>query len=136
MIEFHLDSSSGVAAYMQIVHQVKRAMRLGLLRKDDQLPTVREVVAQLAINPNTVLKAYRHLEMEGLVAGRQGQGTFVLQTLAGPELAGHTELRTEFLAWLDRATALGLGDEDIAALVASTLDERFRTLQQEEDGAA
>jgi len=136
LIEFHLDIGRGVAAYMQIVHQVKRAMRLGLLRKDDQLPTVREVVAQLAINPNTVLKAYRQLEMEGLVAGRQGQGTFVLRTLAGPELAGHAELRAELTEWLERASAFGLDEEDIAALVASTLEERVRALKQEEDGAA
>ncbi len=135
MIEFHLDSGSGVAAYMQIVHQVKRAMRLGLLRKGDQLPTVRDVVAQLAINPNTVLKAYRQLEMEGFVAGRQGQGTFVQQTLAGPELAGHTELLTGLNDWFARARELGLDEEDIAALVLSALEARSR-VSEKEDGAA
>ena len=97
MIEFHLDGGSGVSAYMQVVHQVKQALRLGMLRPGDQLPTVRDVVAALAINPNTVLKAYRELELEGLVAGRQGQGTFVLKSLAGPALAGHAELRAELV---------------------------------------
>ena len=64
MIEFHLDPRSGVAPYLQIVQQVKEALRLGVLDVGDQLPTVREVVADLAINPNTVAKAYRELERE------------------------------------------------------------------------
>ena len=70
MIEFHLDSRSGVSPYLQIVQQVRQALRLGLLREGDQLPTVKEVVAQLAINPNTVLKAYRELEHQGLAGAR------------------------------------------------------------------
>ena len=73
------DSHSGVPSYLQIVQQVKHALRLGLLEVGDQLPTVREVVAQITINPNTVLKAYRDLEREGLVESRPGQGTFVRQ---------------------------------------------------------
>ena len=64
MIEFHLDGRSGVAPYMQLIQQVRQAMRLGLLREGDQLPTVKDVVAEVAINPNTVLKAYRELEYE------------------------------------------------------------------------
>ena len=81
MIEFHLDGRSGVAPYMQLIQQVRRAMRLGLLIEGDQLPTVKDVVAKVAINPNTVLKAYRELEYEGLVAARPGVGTFVTRTL-------------------------------------------------------
>src|SRR5437764_15235304 len=83
-MEFHRDSRSGLAPYLQIVEQVKEASRLGLITPGDQLPTVREVVTQLAVNPNTVLKAYRVLEYEGLVQGRPGQGTFVVGTLGGP----------------------------------------------------
>ena len=83
MIEFHLDARSGVSPYLQLVHQVRQALRLGLLREGDQLPTVKDVVAGLAINPNTVLKAYRELEHEGLVAARPGIGTFVTGTLDG-----------------------------------------------------
>src|SRR5690348_5392889 len=82
MIAFHLDTHTGVPAYLQIVQQVKQALRLGLLTAGDQLPTVREVVERVVINPNTVLKAYRELEREGLVASRPGQGTFIIQTLA------------------------------------------------------
>ena len=84
MIEFHLDTRSGVSAYQQLVQQVRRALRLGLLSVGDQLPTVKDVVGQLAINPNTVLKAYRELEHAGLVAARPGLGTFVTATLGEP----------------------------------------------------
>lgn len=136
MIEFHLDGGSGVAAYMQVVHQVKQALRLGMLRPGDQLPTVRDVVAALAINPNTVLKAYRELEMEGLVAGRQGQGTFVLKSLAGPALAGHAELQAEFVEWLERAWKAGMDDESIAALLATTLRGQIALRTKRDEGAA
>src|SRR5260221_14774826 len=89
-IEFRLDAGSGVPTYLQLVQQVEHALRLGYLKPGDQLPKVRDVVASLAINPNTVLKAYRNLEMKGLAAGRPGQGTFIEGTfsqLALPELA-------------------------------------------------
>src|ERR671938_340857 len=99
LIEFHLDSRSGVAPYLQLVHQVRQAMRLGVLREGDQLPTVKEVVANVAINPNTVLKAYRELEHEGLVAARPGVGTFVTMTLAGPSLAAYGPLRQDLRRW-------------------------------------
>ncbi|CAA9569244.1 MAG: Transcriptional regulator, GntR family [uncultured Thermomicrobiales bacterium] len=136
MIEFHLDGGSGVSAYMQVVQQVKQALRLGMLRPGNQLPTVRDVVAALAINPNTVLKAYRELELEGLVAGRQGQGTFVLKSLAGPALADHAELRAELVDWLQRAWTAGMDDESIAALVATTLREQIKSRASGEEGAA
>ena len=95
MIEFHLDTRSGVAPYQQIVQQVRRALKLGLLHEGDQLPTVKEVVARIAINPNTVLKAYRELEHDGLVAARPGVGTFVTKTLSDPSLAAHGPLRQD-----------------------------------------
>jgi len=122
VIEFHLDGRSGVAPYMQLIHQVRQALRLGLLRKGDQLPKVKDVAARLAINPNTVLKAYRELEYEGLVAARPGIGTFVTGTLAGGEsLAAHGPLRRELQRWLAKARRAGLDDESIEALFASTL---------------
>ena len=76
MIAYRLDTRSGLAPYLQLVQQTKDALRLGVLHPGDQLPTVKEVVASIAINPNTVLKAYRELEREGLVEGRPGVGTF------------------------------------------------------------
>ena len=98
MIEFTLDGRSGVSPYLQVVQQVRQALRLGLLREGDQLPTVKDVVATLAINPNTVLKAYRELERDGLVAARPGVGTFVTRTLAGDSLAAHEPLRRDLRA--------------------------------------
>jgi GntR family transcriptional regulator len=123
VIEFHLDGRSGVAPYLQLVQQVRRAMRLGLLTEGDQLPTVKDVVAKVAINPNTVLKAYRELEYEGLVAARPGVGTFVTKTLADESLAAHEPLRAELGAWIARARAAGLDAESIEALFVTT----FRT---------
>src|SRR6202023_3974389 len=107
-IGFHLDSRSGVSPYLQIVQQVRRALRLGLLREGDQLPTVKDVVTRLAINPNTVLKAYRELEYQGLAAARPGIGTFVTGTLSGASLAAHGPLRRELQRWLAKARRAGL----------------------------
>ena len=120
MIEFSLDARSGVSPYLQVVQQVRQALRLGLLREGDQLPTVKDVVAQLAINPNTVLKAYRELERDGLVAARPGVGTFVTRTLTDASLAAHEPLRRDLVRWLTKARRAGLDDESIEALFAST----------------
>jgi GntR family transcriptional regulator len=127
VIEFHLDGRSGVAPYMQLIQQVRRALRLGLLAEGDRLPTVKDVVAKLAINPNTVLKAYRELEYEGLVAPRPGVGTFVTRTLTDQSLAAHESLREELRAWLAKARAAGLDAESIEALFVTT----FRTQIEE-----
>ncbi|TDC75467.1 GntR family transcriptional regulator [Streptomyces hainanensis] len=121
MIEFVLDGRSKVATYMQLVLQVKQALRVGIAQPGDQLPKVREVARTLAINPNTVLKAYRQLELEGLAEGRPGVGTFLVATLAGDSLPQQAELREELVAWLRRAQAAGLAREDVAALIDTTL---------------
>jgi GntR family transcriptional regulator len=126
MIAFRLDTASGLAPYLQLVQQVKHALRLGLLEVGDQLPTVKEVVAQLAINPNTVLKSYRELEFEGLIESRPGVGTFVLRTLAGPSLASHAALRRDLLRWLRAAQAAGLDPESIEALFTSTFRDALK----------
>ncbi|WP_030454564.1 GntR family transcriptional regulator [Herbidospora cretacea] len=129
VIEFHLDGRSGVSSYLQLVHQVRQAMRLGLLREGDQLPTVKEVVARLAINPNTVLKAYRELEHEGLAAARPGVGTFVTRTLTdASSRAAQAPLRQDLRRWLAKARKAGLDDESIEALFMTT----FRSASQED----
>lgn len=120
MIEFRIDPTSGVSPYRQIVNQVRQALRLGQLREGDQLPTVKEVVAAVAINPNTVLKAYRELEHEGLAEGRPGVGTFITRSLAGSSLAAHRALRKDLEGWLAKARRAGLDDESIAALFEHT----------------
>ncbi|HEY3902476.1 MAG TPA: GntR family transcriptional regulator [Streptosporangiaceae bacterium] len=126
MIEFHLDARSGLSPYLQLIQQVRQALRLGLLSKGDQLPTVKDVVARLAINPNTVLKAYRELEYEGLVAARAGVGTFVTKTLTDSSLAAHEPLKADLQGWLTKARSAGLDNESIEALFAST----FRALTE------
>jgi GntR family transcriptional regulator len=128
VIEFSLDSRSGLAPYLQVAQQVRQALRLGLLREGDQLPTVKDVVGRLAINPNTVLKAYRELERDGLVAARQGVGTFVTRSLTDGSLAAHEPLRRDLRRWLARARRAGLDEESIEALFAST----FRAAAGEE----
>jgi GntR family transcriptional regulator len=122
-VEFHLDQRSGLPMYLQIVQQVKEALRLGLLDVGDQLPTVREVVAATAINPNTVAKAYRELEHEGLVSATPGRGTFVESTLAADSLEHHEALRRALLGWIVDAQRAGMDDESIRALISSTLRE-------------
>jgi GntR family transcriptional regulator len=122
-MQFHLDQHSGLPMYLQIVQQVKEALRLGLLDVGDQLPTVREVVSELAINPNTVAKAYRELEHEGLVEAQQGRGTFVSSTLIASSLEHHEALRRALQEWLVQAQRAGIDAESIRALVSTTLRE-------------
>jgi len=130
---FRLDPRSGVPTYLQLVHQVEHAIRLGFLVQGDQLPRLKDVVASLSINPNTVQKAYRHLEQQGLIGARPGQGTFVL---ASPETVGLAELealRTSLVeGWLRDAAAAGLDEESISALIQSAL----RDFRENESGVS
>jgi len=125
VIEFRLASHTNVAVYMQLVQQVKQALRLGRLEPGEQLPTVRDVAEALAINPHTVLKAYRELELAGLVDGRAGLGTFVRRSVPGRSLARQAALQRELIAWLRRTRAAGWEREDIVALVETTLRAEF-----------
>jgi GntR family transcriptional regulator len=118
MFRFRLDGSSGVPPYLQLVHQVRQSLLLGYLREGDRLPTVKEVAGDLAINPNTVVKAYRQLEHEGLAGGRPGQGTFITGTLASPQADAEQALRASLEQWFRDAAEAGLSDETVAALIA------------------
>src|SRR6202045_236727 len=120
-IDFRLDPASGVPTHLQLVHQVEHAMRLGYLKPGAQLPKVRDAVASLAINPNTVLKAYRELEIKGLAAGHPGQGTFITATLSQATLPELTRLRRSLLAWLGTADTAGLDEDGMVALFTSVL---------------
>ena len=121
VIEFRIDRRSGVSTYMQIVQQVHQALQLGLLEPGDRLPTAQQVVASLAINPNTVLKAYRDLDREGLVEGRRGVGTFVAEDVAPLPPGDVQDLRSRLEGWITRARRAGLDDESMAALFMDTL---------------
>jgi GntR family transcriptional regulator len=120
-ISFRLDPISGVPAYLQLVEQVRQALRMGVIGVGDRLPTVKQVVAEVAINPNTVLKAYRELEHEGLVQGRQGLGIFAMRLPSGPPPGTQARLGRSLALWVRRARADGLDDEAIEALLRSTL---------------
>ncbi|MGV4984289.1 GntR family transcriptional regulator [Streptomyces sp. NRAIS4] len=124
MVEYRIDRHSGVATYVQIVQQTKQALRMGLLQPGDRLPTAREVVEATAINPNTVLKAYRELEREGLVEARRGLGTFVRRALGTTPV--DPSLRTELEAWAEKARVAGLERDDVAALFTAVLDRHFQ----------
>jgi GntR family transcriptional regulator len=124
-IEFRLDPGSGVPTYLQLVQQVEHALRLGYLKPGDQLPKVRDVVAALTINPNTVLKAYKELETKGLAAGRPGQGTFVQATLSQVALPELTGLHRTLLGWLTTADEAGLDEDGIVALFTSALRDFY-----------
>jgi GntR family transcriptional regulator len=123
MFRFRLDGSSGVPPYLQLVHQVRQSLLLGYLREGDRLPTVKEVAGDLAINPNTVVKAYRQLEHEGLAGGRPGQGTFVTATLSSPPSGISDALRASLERWLRDAEEAGFSEEAVTALIAVVRDD-------------
>ncbi|MFF7871001.1 GntR family transcriptional regulator [Streptomyces qaidamensis] len=126
-MEYRIDRRSGVPAFQQIVQQTKQALRLGVLVPGDRLPTAKDVSETSAVNPNTTLKAYRELEREGLVEPRPGQGTFVRRTLGRPETGTDSPLYGELVAWMSKAAGAGLEQEDVAALVASALEQQYAT---------
>ncbi len=121
MIEFRLDRRSGVTPYLQLVQQVRQAVRLGWLREGDRLPTAKEVVEALGINQNTVHKAYRELEHDGVVVSRPGLGTFVLASLSARHPAQDPAIRSQLQAWVAAAQAAGLDEEDLRAVFEAAL---------------
>ncbi|MFB9235506.1 GntR family transcriptional regulator [Plantactinospora siamensis] len=132
LINFHVDRSSSVPAYAQLVRQVREGLRIGTLRPGDQLPTVRSVVTSCTVNPTTVLKAYRELELSGLVEARQGAGTFVSGTLGHADPHVMARLRGGLARWLGQAREAGLEDEDVQALLASVIvDSSARTTRSD-----
>jgi GntR family transcriptional regulator len=124
MIIFRLNPRSGIPVYLQIVQQVKQAIQLGLLHENDKLPTVKEVVSMVAVNPNTIVKAYKELESEGLVAGRAGLGTFITASATGPPPNVQQPLIKKVLNWIDEAARAGFDEESIDGLYAAAKDKR------------
>lgn len=134
MIDFHVDRSSSVPAYAQLVRQVREALRMGLLSPGDRLPTVRAVVTSCTVNPSTVLKAYRELELSGLVEARQGAGTFVSGSLGAADPHTMTRLRGGLIRWFGQAREAGLEAEDVQALFASVMAEESRRPESADRG--
>lgn len=138
-IGFRLDPASGVPTYLQLVQQVEQALLLGYLKPGDQLPRVREVVASLAINPNTVLKAYRELEHKGIASGRPGQGTFVQADVSRVTLPELSRLRRRLDGWIGEAQTAGLEEHHVVALFTTAMrdfTERRRAADADIDPAA
>lgn len=124
LLEFHLDPNSGVSYYVQLIQQVRQALMVGILKSGDQLPTVKEVVADVAVNPNTVLRAYRELEHDGMVVSRPGVGTFIAATIPAAMARGSYEsLKADLERWIEKARTHGLDDRKLAALFAHVLNE-------------
>ena len=121
---FHISNRSGVPPYLQLVQQIKQDIRLGLLTEGDKLPAVREVVTMIAINPNTVVKAYRELENQGYIEKRAGIGTFVSKQAAGPSADVQTTLLDSLGDWMAEAEAAGLDEESTEALFNTALRKR------------
>ena len=126
MIEFHLDEDSGLPPYLQVVRQVRDGLRLGLLRAGDRLPTVKDLAGRIAVNQNTVLKAYRELDHDGLITSRPGIGTFIRITFTDAAIAAHEPLRQDLARWLTDARRAGMDAESIRALFTATLRTDFR----------
>jgi GntR family transcriptional regulator len=111
---FRLDLESGVPAYRQIIDQVTGGLAAGALASGEQLPTVRQVAVDLSINPNTVMRAYRELEIRGIIESLQGTGSFISQQDGKPDAAERqrrlSQLVGEFAA---RAGAAGFTVQDL-----------------------
>ena len=123
-LSFRLDPQSGLAPYRQLVDQVRHAVRTGLLRDGDQLPSVRDVVTQITINPNTVHRAYRELEHQGIAEGRAGLGTFITSgKRVAPNVTERASLEHALRDWVIDARRTGLDEETISELMRSALRE-------------
>ena len=122
MIDFHIERG-GVPPYLQLVQQVKQALRLGWLEPGDKLPTVHEVAVGASVNSNTVLKAYKELEREGLATGRPGLGTYIVKSLTQLTPATYSTLGRRLATWIAAARQAGLDDDGIGDLFAAALRE-------------
>ncbi|MFJ3224359.1 GntR family transcriptional regulator [Streptomyces sp. NPDC086783] len=129
---FRIDRHNGVPSYVQIIQQVQQALRVGLLQPGDRLPTARAVVEATALNPNTVLKAYRELEAQGLVETRRRHGTFVTGTLGAS--SADSPWRAELAEVAGRARGAGMERDDLAALFTDVLEDLY--LVKEPDAAS
>ena len=125
-MEFRIDSKCGVPLYRQIIEQVKFAIARGDLRTGDQLPTVRQMAVDLSINLNTVIRAYKEMEIEGLLETHQGSGTFVTDDRPQIDQLERQRMLDQILTdMLARASSYGL-----------SLDEVLDGLRQRKEGSS
>ena len=113
-MEFMIDTESGIPIYRQIIEQVRFAVARGELQPGNQLPTVRQLAVDLSINPNTVIRAYRELEIEGVLETQQGSGTFVGKKKPEVDRLKKQRMLDQILTeTLARASAYGFSLEDL-----------------------
>jgi GntR family transcriptional regulator len=118
-----LNPSSGVPLYLQLIEQIKHAIEAGAMRAGEQLPSVRQMAEELMINPNTVVRAYRELEHEGVIELKHGSGAFIRESIV-PREKLMQKAQTVVQQALDRLDALDLGEEEIRRLIENELARR------------
>jgi GntR family transcriptional regulator len=125
----HLNPASGVPLYLQLIEQVKHAIETGVLRAGDQLPSVRQIAEELLINPNTVARAYRELEHEGIVDLKHGSGAYISESVVERTRLMH-KARTVVRSSLDRLDSIDLSEDEFRRLVESELALRRTSAQK------
>jgi GntR family transcriptional regulator len=117
---FHLNPSSGIPVYLQLMQQIRHGIETGALRAGERLPTIRTLAEELVINPNTVVRAYRELQHEGVVELRQGSGAYVGQVVVE---RGEVMIKAGKLVHtvVERLRALGLSEAEIRRTVENEL---------------
>ena len=117
---FHLNHSSGRPIYLQLMDQIKHAIETGALRPGDQLPTMRTLGEELVINPNTVIRAYRELQHEGVIELRHGSGAFISDAVAGrSKLIRKGQYVMQ--AAVERLASMGLTEDEVRRIVENVL---------------
>jgi len=115
-----LNPSSGVPLYLQLIEQVKHAIETGAIRAGEQLPSVRKMAEDLVINPNTVARAYRDLEREGIIELKHGSGAFIRESIVARARLMH-KAQTVVQSALDRLASFELTEDEIRRLVENEL---------------
>lgn len=123
---FELDVRSRKPIYEQLTGKIKELIMHGILRADEQLPSVRTLSSQLTVNPNTIQKAYRELEREGYIYSLQGKGSFVSPVQQAQNESKRAAMRDELLRLMAEAVYLGFTENEIGALYRQVLDQRER----------
>ena len=117
---FHINQSSGTPLYIQLMEQVKHAVETGALREGDQLPTIRKVAEELVVNPNTVVRAYRELEHEGILELKHGSGAFIKEP-AGGRARVIRKAQAVVQSAVERLMLLGLTEDELRRLFENEL---------------
>ena len=135
---FTVDPRSGVPIYLQIVEQVKRSVALGVLAPGEQLPTVKQLAAELVVNPNTIARAYRELERDQVIETMPGRGSFVpgKGNVAGAKRAVADVADQALIQAVREARSMGLARNDLRALFERALDRWYPPAGSEEDAAS